>query len=169
VIRFYRINSNVQLRVFDDRIEIWGCGPLPKPLKIEDLKQDHESIRRNPLIAQSLFMVGYIERWGTGTQRIIESCLEANLPEPLFEIKSGSLVVTIRKYKVSTLLKTKFNERQQKAINYLLTHNKITNREYRQLNPEIKRDTAKKDLKDLINKEIIIQKGLGRYTYYILS
>lgn len=166
--RDYRISSNVQLRIFDDRIEIWGCGPLPKPLTIEDLKQDHDSIRRNPLIAQSLFLVGYIERWGTGTQRIIDSCVESGLPEPLFEIKSGSLVVTIKKYKVSTL-KIDMNERQQKAVDYLLTHRKITNKEYRQLNPDITRHTATKDLKDMVNEGIIISKGEGRYTYYILS
>ena len=35
--RDYRIASNVQLRIFDDRIEIWGVGPLPEPLTPEDL------------------------------------------------------------------------------------------------------------------------------------
>ena len=167
--RDYRINSNVQLRIFDDRIEIWGCGPLPKPLTVEDLKQKHNSIRRNPLIAKCFFRIGFIERWGTGTQRIIESCVEEGLPEPIFEIKSGSLVVTIRKYKFTTVLKNNISERQQKAVDYLLVHKKITNNEYRQLNPEIKRDTATNDLKDLVNKEIILVKGKGRYTYYILS
>jgi ATP-dependent DNA helicase RecG len=167
--RDYRINSNIQLRIFEDRIEIWGCGPLPKPLKIEDLKVEHESIRINPLIAECLFKIGFIEKWGTGTQRIIESCIEQGLPEPLFEIKSGSLVVIIRKYKFTTLVKINISERQQKAVDYLLVHKKITNKEYRQLNPEIKRDTATNDLKDLVNKEIILAKGKGRYTYYILT
>jgi ATP-dependent DNA helicase RecG len=170
--RDYRISSNVQLRIFDDRIEIWGCGPLPKPLTIEDLKQDHESIRRNPLIAQSLFMVGYIERWGTGTQRIIESCLEANLPEPLFEIKSGSLVVSIRKYKFPLLKENSLNEeqkRQQKAIDYLLTNETITNSKYRELNPGIDRIVAKSELKDLVNKGIILAKGKRKFSYYVLN
>ncbi len=63
------------------------------------MKIDHDSIRRNHLIAECFFDIGFNERWGTGTQRIIKSCIENNLPEPLFEIKSGSLVVTIRKYK----------------------------------------------------------------------
>lgn len=166
--RDYRINSNVQLRIFDDRIEIWGCGPLPKPLKIEDLKIEHESIRRNPLIAECFFKIGFIEKWGTGTQRIIESCLEEGLPEPLFEIKSGTLVVTIRKYLIPSLKKYSINERQKKAIEYLSIHGIITNTEYRELNPEIKRHTALNDLKDLINKDIVRIKGKGRYTQYIL-
>jgi len=167
--RDYRINSNVQLRIFDDRIEIWGCGPLPEPLTVEDLKIKHKSIRRNPLIAECFFNIGFIERWGTGTQRIIKSCVEQGLPEPLFEIKSGDLVVTLRKYSFSSLRKYTVNERQKKAMDYLLIHEKMTNSEYRKLNPEIKRHTALKDLKDLVNKEIILSKGKGRYTYYILS
>ena len=167
--RDYRINSNVQLRIFEDRIEIWGCGPLPEPLTIEDLKKSHESIRRNPLIAKCFYKIGFVEEWGTGTQRIIKSCLEHGLPEPLFEIKSGSLVVTIRKYKFMQSTKTELNERQQKAIDYLLEYGKITNEEYRFINADIMRNTALKDLKELINKGFIISKGKGRYTYYVLA
>ncbi len=166
--RDYRINSNVQLRIFEDRIEIWGCGPLPEPLTVQDLKKPHESIRRNPLIAKCFYKIGFVEEWGTGTQRIIKSCLDHGLPEPLFEIKSGSLVVTIRKFKFMQSKKTELNERQQKAIDYLLEYGKITNEEYRFINDDIMRNTALKDLKELINKGIIISKGKGRYTYYVL-
>ena len=40
--RNYKISSNVQVRIFDDRIEIWGCGPLPEPLTVEDLRKRHD-------------------------------------------------------------------------------------------------------------------------------
>ena len=166
--RDYRINSNVQLRIFDDRMEIWGCGPLPEPLTVEDLKKPHDSIRRNPLIAGSLFKIGFIERWGTGTQRIIDFCLEQGLPEPLFEIKSGSLVVTLRKYKYTESMKRELSLRQQNAMEYLIKNGKITNREYREINPEIKEDAALNDLKDLVDKGLISLKARGRYSYYVL-
>ncbi len=170
--RDYRINSNVQIRIFDDRIEIWGCGPLPEPLTIEDLKIDHDSIRRNHLIAECFFDIGFIERWGTGTQRIIKSCIENNLPEPIFDIKSGSLVVTIRKYKFPFLKENILNEeqqRQQKAIEYLLTHDKITNSQYRELNHGIDRIVAKNELKNLVDKGIILAKGKLKSSYYVLN
>lgn len=166
--RDYRINSNVQIRIFEDRLEVWGCGPLPEPLTVEDLKKPHESIRRNPLIAKCFYEIGFIERWGTGTQRIINSCLENGLPEPLFEIKSGSLVVTIQKYKFTQFRNSEIGERQQRAIDYLLKNGRITNEEYRQVNPTIGRYTALKDLKDLVSKGIITVEGKGRYTYYVL-
>ena len=40
--RNYKISSNVQIRIFDDRVEVWSCGSLPKPLTIEDLKKKHD-------------------------------------------------------------------------------------------------------------------------------
>jgi ATP-dependent DNA helicase RecG len=167
--RDYRINSNVQLRIFDDRIEIWGCGPLPEPLTVEDLKIDHVSIRRNPLIAECFFNIGFIERWGTGTQRIIKSCIENGLPEPIFEIKSGNLVVIIRKFKFSTLIIKNLKESQQKAIDYLFEHEKITNSEYRELNPEMERQRVTDELKDLVDKGIILAKGELKFRYYVLN
>ena len=45
--RNYETASNVQIRIFDDRIEIWGCGLLPEPLTPEDLKREHKSILTN--------------------------------------------------------------------------------------------------------------------------
>ena len=138
-------------------------------MTVEDLKLEHESIRRNPLIAECFFKIGFIERWGTGTQRIIESCIEKGLPEPLFEIKSGSLVIIIRKYKFSLIEVKNLEESQQKAIDYLMTKEKITNREYRELNPEIDQIMATKELKDLVNKGFIISKGKLKSTYYILN
>ena len=58
--RDYQISSNVQVRIFDDRIEVWGCGPLPKPLTIEDLKKKHDSVLRNPLIGRNFFLIKFI-------------------------------------------------------------------------------------------------------------
>lgn len=166
--RDYRINSNVQLRIFVDRIEIWGSGTLPEPLTVDDLKTEHDSIRRNPLIARCFFRMGIVEEWGTGTQRIIDSCLENGLPEPIFEIKSGNLVVTIRKYQFTQFDKAKLNERQKKAIDYLIEQDKITNEQYRKLN-NVQRNTASKDLKSLVEEGILLSKGKGRYTFYILK
>lgn len=153
--RDYRINSNVQLRIFEDRMEVWGCGPLPKPLTVEDLSKPHESIRRNPLVAKCFYQIGLIEKWGTGTQRIISSCLENGLPEPLFEIKSGSLVVTIRKYKFTQNMKIELNERQLKAMEYIIKNGSISIKEYLKLIPEKSRGTLKRDLSDLVERKLV--------------
>ena len=166
--RDYGIQSNAQIRIFDDRIEIWGCGPLPKPLMIEDLKKKHDSVLRNLLIGKCFFLIKYIEQWGTGTNRIIKECLNHSLPEPLFEIITGSLVVTFRKYRITEEILKELNERQQKAIEYLREHKKITNKEYRQLNPNITDRTVLNDFNELIDKGIIAAKGEKKYRHYTL-
>lgn len=74
----------VSLAVYDDRLEIWSDGALPFGLTVGDLKQEHLSRPRNPLIAETFFRRGLIERWGRGTQKIVELCTRAGHPEPEF-------------------------------------------------------------------------------------
>lgn len=168
--RDYEISSNVQVRIFDDRIEIWGCGPLPKPLTVEDLKGDHRSILRNPLIGKCFFLIKFIEQWGTGTNDIINMCLAWELPEPLFEYIAGSLVVTFRKSKLTeeylnTLI---LNTRQKKAIEYLKKNKEISNKVYREIN-NIGKVIAAEELNDLVRKRILKTIGKGRATKYVLD
>ena len=168
--RDYEIFSSVQIRIFDDRIEIWGCGPLPKPLTIEDLRKKHGSVLRNPLIGKCFFLIKYIEQWGTGTNRIIKECLKHGLPEPLFEEISGSLVVSFRKiYTLETLKKLGLNERQIKVIKYVNEKGKITNGDFKGMFPEISAETARLDLNDLVKKKILEKKGEKRGSYYVIK
>jgi len=87
------IGGAVSLAIYDDRLEIWSDGTLPFGLKIEDLKRDHLSRPRNPLIAEVFYRRGLIERWGRGTQKIVELCLQAGHPEPEFVEQAGAVGV----------------------------------------------------------------------------
>jgi ATP-dependent DNA helicase RecG len=82
--RDYTSNASVQVMVFRDRLEILNPGALPIGWTTEKLKQLHNSVPANPLIAQPLYLAGYIERMGTGTTDILEKCLSAGLQEPQF-------------------------------------------------------------------------------------
>lgn len=165
--RDYFSSSNVQVRIFDDRVEIWNPGTLPKGITVEDLKGKHESKPQNPLIAKLFFLIKYIEQWGTGTNRIVKLCEEKNLPEPEFEDTGSSFIVTLRKSKLTEgyLETLELNDRQRKAIEYVKENEQISNSKYRDLN-DVTRETAKRDLADLVDKEILQQKGKGRATHY---
>ena len=39
------------------------------------------------------YLRGLIERWGRGTQKIVELCVQAGHPEPEFEERAGSVTV----------------------------------------------------------------------------
>ena len=53
----------IQMRVFDNQLSIWNEGNLPNGLSIEDLKKDHNSRPRNPIITYACFLAGYIDAW----------------------------------------------------------------------------------------------------------
>jgi len=82
--RDYTSNASVQVIIFKDRLEIWNPGQLPYGLTTKKLREAHTSIPANPLIAESMYLSGYIERMGTGTGDIIRLCKEQGLIEPDF-------------------------------------------------------------------------------------
>lgn len=89
------MGAPVQMRVFDQQLSIWNEGTLPMGLSIDDLKTDHNSRPRNPILANACFLAGYIDSWGRGTLKIINSCKEYGLPEPTITEKNGGIEVSI--------------------------------------------------------------------------
>lgn len=174
--RDYFSDAEVQLSIFDDRIEIWNPGELPKPLKPEDLKRKHKSIPRNKLIADMLFLIKYIERWGTGTNRMIDEMKENGLEEPQFQNISGGFEVTLfgpgaefeKKIEMEKIHKIEINERQTKALDYIKKHGRISNKEYVIIN-NVSRITATRELMDLVKKKLLKQRGVGRGSFFIAN
>ena len=162
--------AQIQLRVYDDKISIWNEGTLPEGLSFEALKRQHPSRPRNPLIADVCFKGGFIDAWGRGTLKIINSCKEAGLPEPEFKEMDGGVLVTIFKdvYTEDQLKKLGLNERQIKAVFYVKENGKITNTQLQEL-ANISDRTATRDLSDLVYRKIFEQIGAtGKGTSYIL-
>lgn len=125
--RDYEDPGNVQIRIFDDRLEVWSPGTLPPGITVESLKREHESKPRNGLIADCFYLIKYIEQWGTGTNRIIDLCKEAGLSVPEFAVKSGSFVVSFKRSKKATGREKssppiRLNETQKKIVSYLRKH-----------------------------------------------
>ena len=83
----------VSLAIYDDRLEIWSDGTLPFGLTVSDLKRNHLSRPRNPPIAEVFYKRGLVERWGRGTQKIVELCVQAGHPEPEFVEQAGAVGV----------------------------------------------------------------------------
>lgn len=86
----------VSLAVFDDRVEVWSVGKLPGGVTPEMLSREHHSVLRNPLIADVFHRAGLIEKWGRGTNRVIERCRQHGIRPPEFAEIGGATVVTFR-------------------------------------------------------------------------
>ena len=96
------LGSMIQMKVYDDRLTLWNAGTLPEELSIEKLFSLHESIPRNPLIAEVCYKAGYIDSWGRGVEKITEACKGQGLPIPEVYERSGGLVVELKKTPVKT-------------------------------------------------------------------
>ena len=60
---------------------------------MEKIKEPHKSYPRNKLIAQVLYLAAYLERWGTGIERIVQMCREYNVPEPVWSVSEHDVTV----------------------------------------------------------------------------
>jgi len=162
------MGAMTQIRLFDDSINIWNGGALPEGINPEILRKPHRSNPRNPLIADVCFKGGLIDSWGSGTIRIIETCKQANLPEPELIEQENGFSVTLFKNKLTAALLAKLglNNRQVDALLYFREKGEITSLEYARKYKVTDR-TARYDLADLVEKNILIKFGDKKATKYL--
>ena len=183
--RDYSINgSGIQLFIFRDHMEITSPGGLPGPVTIENIKDERFS--RNPVIVQVLSDLGFIERLGYGVDRVIDLMQQQHLKEPAFQETAGGFRVML--YNENKNLDTaqpepsvpsfkgvyngiEINPRQEAALVYLHTddNTRITNSDLQSLCPDVHAETIRRDLADLVAKEILQKMGQKRGSYYVLK
>lgn len=147
--RDYESTANVQVRIFDDRIEIWNPGILPPEITLEQLKTEHPSIPRNELIAQTFYRLRLIENWGTGTNRIIRLCKEAGVSAPIFSERVGTFITTFKRSKVEpTYTTSELTKTQQAIIEYLRRAGEASTSDIVDA-LEIHRSTIQRNIKEL--------------------
>lgn len=170
--RDYTSAANVQVRLYDDRLEIWNPGGLPPQLTPADLLRSHDSIPRNRQVAEAFFYVELIERWGSGTTRMADLLSEAGLPEPEFDASNPyrfRVIFHQDPFTEERLRTLNLNERQIKAVAYVREHGKITNTEYQKL-VGISKRTATRELAVLTESDILVPSGTkGRSSSYSLK
>lgn len=161
----------ISVAIYDDRLEIWSEGTLPFGLKVQDLKQDHTSRPRNPLIAGVLYRRGLVERWGRGTQMIVDLCVRAGHPEPEFLEQTGTVGVRflpsgyIAPYRVSYDL----TYRQREILQALAQRSSLPLREiHAGLSLPPSERTLQRELADLARLGLIYSSGRGPSTRYRL-
>jgi len=155
----------VSLAIYDDRLEIWSDGTLPFGLKPKDLKREHSSRPRNPLVANVFYLRGIIERWGRGTQKIVELCVKAGHPEPEFDEQAGSVCVRFLPsgYIAPHRVAHDLTERQREVLQILANVPSLPFREIRQKIKNSPPDrTLREDLIHLKRLGLIESNGFGR-------
>jgi len=174
--RDYIISGDIKIAVFDNRIEISNPGLLPDPLTPSMLKKRHDSILRNPLIANSFFLIKNIEQWGKGTNKIIGWCIGHGLKEPDFKEIGGSFEVVFyapedilklipEKGKIN-LKELGLNERQINVLGLMVNEKqKMTIKTYSEMF-SISKKTAKRDMGKMMMLNLIIKRGVKKGAYF---
>lgn len=81
--RSYLEPGNIQVALFDDRLEVTSPGMLVNGVSIKKMKEGY-SKPRNRAIASAFAYMKIIEKWGSGIPRMLRECKEYGLLEPEF-------------------------------------------------------------------------------------
>jgi len=123
--RDYSIQNDIQIRIFENKVEVENPGGLPGHITLANIKE--ERFARNPIILRTLNRFANFPNLdiGEGVKRIYAAMSEANLVSPVYE-------VTKFKVKVSLLAENKIPY-WETVEKYLTEHGKITNKELKKL------------------------------------
>ena len=107
--RSYLDSANVQVALYDDRLEITSPGMLIGGLTIEEMKKGY-SRPRNKGIVSALAYMKVVERWGSGIPRLYENCESAGLREPELSENAGCFRVNM--FRNTELIQAKMESAQ---------------------------------------------------------
>lgn len=150
--------SNIQVSIFDNRIEITNPGALPFGLSLETALSGFSQLR-NKVIGCVFRELNLIEHWGTGLGRMIEICQNEGITEPKFEELDNHFRVTL----FHDFRAAKITENWESSlIEYLNIHNQVSAKQAQQIWNVSSRTTSTR-LKKMSEKGLIVALGTGPY------
>jgi len=177
-------SRRITVDLFKDRIEVVSPGGLVGNLTLNRLRSGHAKSRsRNPNLAQGLVMLDRMEERGTGIQRMTDTMLDHGLDEPVFSIVDNEVQVLLRGpgedldriripsgtgTGISPSIEKKLNSRQKRILEEVVENSSTTTR-WCMKTFNIVRDTAARDLKGLVELDLLEARGSGRSSHYVLK
>nr|WP_319272552.1 RNA-binding domain-containing protein [uncultured Draconibacterium sp.] len=177
---------DIKVGIYDDIVNFVSPGGLPNSITIEDALNGR-SEARNRILAKVFKELRLIEQWGTGLNRIIESCKERGLNPPKIEEKNDffdielyrpkqvlSLISidnpsdTVGKPSENRRISSDCNDQERTVIEYILKQGSIKSKEVENL-LKIKESRTRELLRIMVDKSLVVKKGKGRSTYYALA
>ncbi len=162
--RDYSIQDDIQIRIFDNRIEVESPGIFPGHVTISNIR--HERFSRNPIILRTLNRFGEEAPnldIGEGVDRMFKMMVDANLYEPLYmspAMAPNSVFVVLLNLERVTYWDT--------VSEYLNQHLYITNQQLRKITGISDTIKASRLLKTWTKQGLLEQvvKGGYKHTYY---
>lgn len=171
--RSYYFESSVMINLYDNKFEVLSMGGLINGITIEEVRKG-VSATRNPNLANIFYRLGYVESFGTGIGRIIDSYAKYNI-EPNLDATDNTFIISlpnINYEEVEEIEKesnTYYNLSQKEAIiNYIEKYGKINRNETEKL-LSISKTRAYNILNEMLEENKLDKESLGRNTYYIIK
>jgi len=119
--------ANIQIDIFDDRVEISNPGGLVSAIKKEDFGK--KSISRNPLLFSLFKSADLVEKVGSGIGRMRKAMKQAGLPAPKFEFTNFFTVIFKRPPTPQKITQKTTQKTTQKILELIKENPKITRKE----------------------------------------
>ncbi|MBU2503564.1 MAG: putative DNA binding domain-containing protein [Nanoarchaeota archaeon] len=171
--------QTVRIFVYDDRIEILTPGGLPPPITLDNITESQHS--REPVICRLLLYLGYMEELGSGVSRMIEIAESWGLLSPSLQDNGSDFSVTFFNKQVgedhatflsgSLIKETDLSmllPEQIVGIDFVVKENKINKKQYVE-NTGVSPSTATRHLSQLVKFKILLERGSGKNTFYVLN
>lgn len=161
IYRDWSVDAFIRIEMYDDKIVIVSPGGLPYGLSERDYLNGNISQLRNPIIANIFYRLKLVEKFGTGIRKI-KKLYDNFTNKPFFQITENAVSITLpivtQNSSVSSV-QMKFLEKMEEKIEY-------SSEELAEIN-DMTKATALRVINKLIEKSLIIKKGIGRATKYI--
>ena len=174
------MGSEVHLDIYDDRLTVTSPGGMYNGMLIQDLDiKDVSSERRNPILANVMAQLDYMEKRGSGLTRICNEtkALEGYKDElkPVFKstptqfqtiIFASSDIPNVGDYD-GDMSKTKLTERQQKILNLIKDSPTITGKQMSET-LSVSQRTIERDLSAMQKKGVLKREGKDNAGVWVL-
>ncbi len=176
--------TDIQIKMFDDRIVVESPGNLPGIVRLNNMRQVHFS--RNPKIVAFLHEYDYVQEFGEGVERMYREMERAGLPAPEYRDVAFMLHATIRNgANVGTNdgangtndganpsahdlgLDMNLSEHELLILNYLKTHPEVSTKKAAESLP-ISLRTIQRCIASLEGNGIIKREGNRKNTKWII-
>lgn len=170
--RSYFSKSPIQIEFFDDRMTIMSPGPIRGGLSVKAIV-DGQTYQRNSNVAKVLHKLEYIENYGTGIRRILDSYQGSEL-EPDIAAGEDHVKITLPNlnYQNEENVEVKDNPiwhsddpNIDQIMTYLEQHQTIKRGEVEQL-LKVNKSQAGEYIKKLIDSNLVKKIGSGPATRY---
>lgn len=165
--------TDIQIKMFDDRITVESPGILPGIVRLNNLRTVHFS--RNPNIARFLHEYDYVQEFGEGIDRMYNEMENAGLPAPEYTDNAFMLNVTIKNGVTNEVINDKnevindtLSDNEQILYNVISVNPNITKLEMK-AQTNLSMSTIDRNIKSLKEKGILQRVGSNKAGNWIIT